>query len=183
MRNYFCRLLLSIVFTWISDRTWVPIKEFLYSELEIQGILTVQQAKEYSLKSIINAIKEERLMVKLHGELPPSWEIFPFDEPYRNVPYWELMCIGNSWINKKAEGYIMMSYWEKRQFEYQHAVVKERVRLYDLMDDIKRPYVALYIKRVKFKQAKEILGVEKVDDFPKILPPIVPVEFMQFREP
>jgi hypothetical protein len=44
------------------------------------------------------------------------------------------------------------------------------------MDDMKRPYIYLYSKRIKLSKLKELLEVKNYEKI--VLPPIVPPEYM-----
>jgi len=44
------------------------------------------------------------------------------------------------------------------------------------MDDMKRPYIYLYTKRIKLSQLKELLEADSYENI--VLPPIVPPEYM-----
>jgi len=44
------------------------------------------------------------------------------------------------------------------------------------MDDMKRPYIYLYTKRIKLSQLKELLEADNYENI--VLPPIVPPEYM-----
>lgn len=179
MRNYLYRMFLSMVLNWIGDRTWVPMKEFFYQEIENAGILTVEQAKShYCLASLFREIKKANEVLVIYKDLPDTFLVFCFDEPNRGMPFIQLMQYGSDWIRNQGSSYHLMSYLERKRFEYMYQVVNQRIHLYDLMDDIRRSYVPLYLKRIKLQKIRDIIGVEKYEDIPRILPPVVPPEFI-----
>ena len=179
MRNHLCKMLLSMALNWIGDRTWVPMKEFFYQEIENAGILTVQQAKRhYCLESLFREIKKANEVLVIYKDLPDTCLVCAFDEPNREMPFIDLMQYGNDWIRNQGSRYHLMSYLERKRFEYMRQVVNQRIRLYDLMDDIRRSYIPLYLKRIKLQEIKDIIGVEKYEDIPRILPPVIPPEFI-----
>ena len=66
--------------------------------------------------------------------------------------------------------------WQREEYAIKHAEITKRIKMYNLMDDMKRPYIYLYSKRIKLSQLKELLEAENYEKF--VLPPIVPPEYM-----
>lgn len=176
--DYLYKILLYMIINWISNHTWIPVKNTFFQHLENQGILTTEYAQKCSLKEILHSIKENHSLELLHKNLPETYHVQMFDEPYRHLPYMEIIYYASNWIHKQSNNTNTLTHEQKIYQQYMIETVKERIKLYDLMDDVKRPYVTLYLKRAKLKMAKDILGVEKYEDIPKILPPIIPPEFL-----
>lgn len=172
-------MIVSMVLNWIGDRTWVPMKEFIYQEIENAGIFTVEQAKShYCMASLFRQVTRANEVLVVYKNLPDVWQVKAFDAPYRQMPYIELMQYGNDWLKIQEAICSWQGYVGKQRYAYISAVVRQRIKLYDLMDDLRRPHIPLYLKRIKLQEVKEMLGVENYEDIPPILPPVVPPEFI-----
>jgi hypothetical protein len=65
----------------------------------------------------------------------------------------------------------------QREIQIKRAEITIKViKLYDYMDDLKRGYVPLYLKRIRLCQIREALGLDNYDNIK--LPSMPPYEYL-----
>jgi hypothetical protein len=173
LKNLFIKWYLYSIFSLFASNLTEPIKNYFYYCVEEQGVLFAFECKKRTLKEIIKEIKEYKEVVLIYQDLPTVDQVWMFCQE-DNGMYLEFISYARKYLNKKR----FQSYtWEQKQrYLYEYEVICNNIKMYDLMDDIKRNYVTLGIKRIKLLQLKELGGFKTYEEIK--LPHIVPPEFI-----
>ena len=180
IRDRITKLILSLFFSWVYDNSIKPITDIFYGQLENEGFFFVAQAKRMGIKEIVQRTIEAKDIFVLYKDLPTTDHVMYYEVRDDYTPYLKLMHIGACYLHQKEKS--ATSFLAKQEYLRQKEVIDINMKIYDLMDDLRRPYIWLYTRRIKLAQLKELTGS---DDYYNIkIPPIIPPEFFPpYREP
>ncbi len=171
MWDYLIKLLLCLVLNWVYDHTVKPIKHYICVRLEDEGILMYNHSISMPFTRVISTLKNANESLKLHKDLPTTDETMLYFNEYGIRFHMELIYFASEWLNQQEK---LIYNWESRQnFLLMQSEIKKRMKIHDLFDDLERPYIHLYIKRIKLCQIKELLGAKSYENLkaPHIIPP------------
>lgn len=150
-----------------------PAKNFFYERLEFFGILDVVQAKKMNRVYLIHCLRESFKALKNESSLPDNYDIIYHAEKNKDMPLNELIWWARAWIIDESKNHF------RNQQDLNSAIqeIMLRIEAYDLMDDIRREFIPLYLKRIKLKKIKTILNANSYEKIE--LPPIIPPEYIK----
>lgn len=181
IEKFFYKIVFTVLISWFCDNVTTPVKEFVYQNIEDEGLLTVSHCKRLSLRDLFKEIKEAKYYLEGMKDLPTTDQVFLYHIEDISKAQYEF----HAWMFNNTMHEIR-KFVEKRSqycFSRQHAewifAMQEEMmeirRIYDLMDDVIRCNHPLYSKRIKLKQIKDMTGSESYDKI--IMPEIIPLKF------
>jgi len=172
--KYLTKYLIQSFIVFILQHTYYAALDKLYLHIENLGYYTCKESKNMTFSEFAEKIRTAHDTTSNETDLPTTDEIFPYLKG-NGTPHLELINYANRWLEieqEKIDGYLRKITYLKME-----EIIKYRIKAYDTMDDISRLLYPLYIKRIKLKNIKELIGAESYDNI--ILPPIVPPEFIK----
>ena len=167
------KLVLSMLISWFTTNVTEPIKEIIFVAIEDSGYYWVHECRKIPFIELSKYIRDAKSELLPHQDLPTTDDVWRYCQE-DTVPYVGFITYGWKYLKQNQVNFGWC--WQKEAYAIKHAEITKRIKMYNIMDDMKRPYVYLYIKRIKLSQLKELL---EADDYENIvLPPIVPPEYM-----
>lgn len=173
-KDWAIRFILSFIFAWVCDRTVTPARDFIFLQLENNGYFFVGECKKMSWKELINKTIDAKNVLVIYKELPTTDHVFYYAKRDDYCPYLRLMHYGAEYLLKLENS--SMSFNNPEEYQRRKEILKKNLRIYDLMDDLRREYIELYRKRVKLMELKELTGSKDYYDIK--VPHIVPPDFI-----
>lgn len=168
-----------MVFSWLHEKTVKPVEDYIFLNIENEGYLFVHECKERKYSTIIEEIRKAKQINTFFGnDLPTVDETFYYYNKWENEPAIALMLYGSKYLGEK--GRTAFTYGDKIRYEYEKKIIDNNIKIYDLVDDVKRKTNLLYEKRIKLYQIKELTGEKDYKDIK--LPHVVPPEFIPYPE-
>ena len=175
MKNYLIKLLVSIIISWVYDKSIKPIEDYVYGCIEDEGYFTYKECQKRSYFTLLRDLQKAKSILNLFNEdLPTTDETLIYCHRWRDVPAIGLIDYGSFYLYNKSKN--IFSYIARVRHSYEKAIINKNIAIYDLVDDLKRDNYYLYEKRIKLYKIKELAGVEDYTDIK--LPHVVPPEFM-----
>jgi hypothetical protein len=167
------KLVLSMLISWFATNVTEPLKEILFVGIEDAGYYWVHECRKIPFRELPRYIRDAQAELLPYKNLPDTDIVWRYSQE-DNVPYVDFMAFGWKYLYEQQVG--LAWDWQKAEYSRKYIEVSRRIKMYDLMDDMKRPYVYLYRKRIKLMELKEQLGADNYDKL--VLPPVVPVEYV-----
>jgi hypothetical protein len=167
------KLVLSMLISWFTANVTEPIKEIIFVSIEDSGYYWVHECRKIPFRQLPKYIRDAKSELLPHQDLPTTDDVWRYCQE-DNVHYIDFMAY--AWNYLKQNEVIFGWSWQKEEYAIRHAEITKRIKMYNLMDDMKRPYIYLYSKRIKLSKLKELLEVKNYEKI--VLPPIVPPEYM-----
>lgn len=176
--QYLCdkvkKYLIQLFIACVLQHTYYAALDKLYMHIENLGYYTYKESKNMTFSEFAEKIRTAHDATSNETDLPTTDEIFPYLKG-NGTPHLQLINYANRWLEKEQEK--IDGYLRKITYLKMEEIIKNRIKAYDTMDDISRLLYPLYIKRIKLKNIKELIGAESYDNI--TLPPIVPPEFIE----
>lgn len=181
MKNYLTKLFLSIVLSWIHDKTIKPVEDAFYNLVADEGYFTYEECQKRSYATLCRDICKARdTIILFKNDLPTTDETLIYCHKWRHILAIQLMHYGNYYLHDRSKK--VYSFLDRERYFYEKKIIDRNLKIYDLVDDLHRNYIPLYEKRIRLMRIKELLDLK---DYVNIeLPHIVPPEFFpSWRNP
>ena len=167
------QLLLAALISFFQNYIQAPVLNHIHGRIEDAGYYTVDECKQFKASEFFIKLRYAKENLSCHLGLPTTDEVWPYTQP-DNVPYIAFMEHGNKFIAREKS---MLLWPYQREIQIKRAEITIKViKLYDYMDDLKRGYVPLYLKRIRLCQIREALGLDNYDNIK--LPSMPPWEYL-----
>lgn len=167
------KLLLTALISFFQNYIQNPVLNHIYGRIEDAGYYTYNECREFKASELFQKLRYAKHNLACFPKLPSTDELWPYTIP-DEVPYIAFMQYGYEFIEKEKR--FLMWPWQKDIRAQRAAIIKRVIRIYDDMDDLKRSYVPLYMKRIKLWQIKEAMGLDSYDKIK--LPSMPPWEYL-----
>jgi hypothetical protein len=162
-----------MLISWFTTNVTEPIKEIIFAAIEDNGYYWAHECRKIPFRELPKYIRDAKSELLPHKDLPTTDHVWLYCQEDR-VPYIDFITYGWNYLKKNEVKFGWD--WQKEAYAIKHAEITKRIKMYNLMDDMKRPYIYLYTKRIKLSQLKELLEADSYENI--VLPPIVPPEYM-----
>ncbi len=179
--NLFHKLLLTLIFSWVSENITTPIQNFIYQNIEDAGLLTVSHCRRLNLRDLIRELKDAKYYLEGIKDLPTTDQVFlyhlegitPGQYEFHTNQFNKTMQMIRLFVEKRT-AYVFSRQHRQEIIELENEMRRIR-EVYDVMDDIIRCNHPLYTKRIKLKRVKDLTESESYEKI--VMPEIIPLKY------